>query len=131
MAIMAHDVNKGWHLDAQYKPPKRGARTISIKAQPESLQAVIKAAIREVTGDALFVTAYPSVVTINDYYCDLLERFAGNLHCSKLQERFEKDRQFAVVISRPVVIYFSGYQVTTLIVSAYRWRFAFRTFAAP
>jgi hypothetical protein len=95
-------VNKGWRADAHYIPPQPGARIISIKVQPPSLQAVIKAAIREVTGDALFVTAYPSAVTITDYYCDLLMGSAGNLHSDILRDRFEKDRKFAEVISRVV-----------------------------
>jgi hypothetical protein len=95
-------VNEGWHRDAHYVPPQAGARIISIKAQPSALQAVIKAAIREVTGDALFETAYPSAVTVMDYYCDLLKRSAGSLNHLKLRVRFEKDRKFAEVISRVV-----------------------------
>jgi hypothetical protein len=97
-----HDVNKGWHVEAHYVPPQGGARIISIKAQPSLLQAVIKASIREVTGDALFVTAYPSAVTTTDYFCDLLKKAAGNLDLNVLCERFRKDRRFAEVISRVV-----------------------------
>jgi hypothetical protein len=96
------DVNRGWHLDAHHVPPQAGTRVISIKAQPSSLQAVIKAAIREVTGDALFVTAYPSAVTVTDYYCDILKKCAENLNNPNLRDRFEKDRKFAEIISRVV-----------------------------
>jgi hypothetical protein len=97
-----HDVNNSWNLDAHYVPPQAGARIISIKAQPPSLQAIIKAAIREITGDALFITAYPSAVTITDYYCDVLKCCAENLHLDALCDRFEKDRKFAEVVSRVV-----------------------------
>lgn len=79
-----HHVNKGWHTDAHYIPPQAGAQIISIKAQPPTLQAVIKAAICKVTGDALFITAYPSAVTIGDYYSDILKRLAKTLNSDML-----------------------------------------------
>jgi hypothetical protein len=97
-----HDVNKGWNLDAHYIPPQAGSRNVSIKAQPPSLQAVIKAAIREITGDALFISAYPSAVTSADYYCDVLKNCAERLHLDALCDRFENDRKFAEVVSRIV-----------------------------
>ena len=102
--IMANPsrVNNGWHVDSHYVSPQAGARIISIKVQPSPLQSVIKAAIREVTGDALFVMAYPSAVTISGYYIDILKRSAGNLNLGALQERFEKDQKFGDVISRVV-----------------------------
>jgi hypothetical protein len=96
------DVNKGWDLDAHYVPPQAGARVISIKAQPSSLRAVIKAAIHETTGDALFITAYPSAVTVAAYYCDVLKSCAEKHHLDMLCDRFEKDRKSAEVISRVV-----------------------------
>jgi hypothetical protein len=79
-----------------------GACIISIKAQPPSLQAVIKAAIHKITSDALFITAYPSTVTITDYYCDVLKSCAENLHLDALCDCFEKDHKFAEVISHVV-----------------------------
>ena len=97
-----HIVNKGWHVDAHYVPPQAGARIISIKAQPSTLQTVIKASIREVTSDALFVTAFPSAVSTVDYYRDILKEAAGNLDLDALSDRFKKDRKFAEVISRVV-----------------------------
>lgn len=97
-----HDVNKGWNLDAHYIPPQAGAHIISIKAQPPSLQAVIKAAIPEITGDALFIMAYPSAVTVMDYYCDVLKSCAENLHLDALCDRFEKVCKFAEVVSHVV-----------------------------
>jgi hypothetical protein len=97
-----HNVNKGWNLDAHYIPPQAGACVISIKAQPPSLCAVIKAAIHEITGDALFITAYPSAVTVVVYYCDVLKSCAENLYFDALCDRFEKDRKFVEVISRVV-----------------------------
>ncbi|KAH9992946.1 hypothetical protein BJV77DRAFT_962129 [Russula vinacea] len=73
---LSHDINEDWDHNTRYVPPHAGARMISIKAQPPSLQLVIKVAFREVTGDALFVTAYPSAATIADYYHDILKKSA-------------------------------------------------------
>jgi hypothetical protein len=102
-----HHVNKGWHANAHYIPPQAGARMISIKVQPSTLQAIIKAAICEVTGDALFITAYRSAVAITDYYSDILKRSAKNLNSDVLYDHFAKDRKFAEVISRTVsLLYF-------------------------
>lgn len=100
--VDTHQANKGWRADAHYIPPQPGARIISIKAQPLSLQAVLKASIREVTGDALFITAYPSALTITDYYCGLLKRSAENLRFDVLRDRFNSDPKFSEVISRVV-----------------------------
>lgn len=97
-----HDVNKDWERDAHYVPPQPGARIISIKAQSPSLQLVIKAAIREVTGDVLFVTAYPSAVTVTDYYHNILKKSAENPNLNILRDRFERDHKFVAVISRVV-----------------------------
>ena len=101
-----HDVNKGWPLVAHFVPPLSGARTISIKAQPSPLQAVIKLAIREVTGDALFVTAYPSPVTIAGYYRGLLSKSASDLNLAALQDRLMNDHKFAEDISRIVRLFY-------------------------
>lgn len=97
-----HHINRGWHADAHYIPPQAGARIISIKAQSPMLQAVIKAAIREVTGDAMFITAYPSAVTIAEYYSNILKRSAEIVNFNALHDRFMKDAKFAEVISRIV-----------------------------
>jgi len=94
-----HDVNKGWDRGAHFVPPQLGARIISIRLQSPALQTVIKAAIREITGDALFSTAYPSAITVADYFHDTLRATADNLNVSALGRRFEKDRRFAETIS--------------------------------
>jgi hypothetical protein len=122
-------VNNGWHVDSHYIPPQAGARIVSIRLQPSPLQAIIKVAIREITGDALFVTAYPSAVTITDYYIDHLKRSAGNLKLSALRERFERDPKFGDVISR-VVSFLNFFRSDTASLSVYSWLFAFRTSAA-
>jgi hypothetical protein len=98
----SRDINKGWKLDAHYVPPQVGARIISIKAQPPLLQTVIRAAIREVTGDALFVTSYPSAATVVDYYHGILKKSAENPNLSLLHDRFQRDPKFAAVVSRVV-----------------------------
>jgi len=67
---------------------------ISIKAQSPALQVVLKAAICEITGNALFITAYPSVVTINKYLCNTLKTATKNLNLSTIYDRFEDDHKF-------------------------------------
>ncbi|KAF8237329.1 hypothetical protein L208DRAFT_1375693 [Tricholoma matsutake] len=97
---MSHypNVNKGWKLGAHYVPPQSGACIISIKNQSSSLQSVIKAAICEVTGDALFKTTYPSAVTIVDHLCNLLKQLAKDLNLCTLHNCFEQDCKFAEVV---------------------------------
>ena len=56
-----HNVNQGWDNEAHLIWPQPGACIISIRVQSPALQAVIKAAVCEVTGDA--VTATKCVVT--------------------------------------------------------------------
>ena len=97
-----HDVNKGWDREAHFVPPQSGACIISIKAQSPALQAIVKAAIHEVTGDALFSTAYPSAVTVVDYFCDTLRTATENLNFSALCHRFREDHKFVEIISRIV-----------------------------
>ena len=96
------DVNKGWERGAHFVPPQSGARIISIRLQSPALQMVIKAAIREITGDALFSTAYPSAITVADYFRDTLRATADNLNVSVLGYRFGKDCRFVETISRVV-----------------------------
>ena len=75
---------------------------ISIKAQSPPLQTIVKAAIRTVTGDALFSTAYPSAVTVADYFRNTLRTTAEDLKFSTLSQAFEEDRMFVETISRLV-----------------------------
>jgi Domain of unknown function (DUF6532) len=96
------DVNKGWQPDSHYVPPLAGARIISIKLQPSPLQTLIRVAIREVTGSALFDTAYPSPLAINDHYRNVLIESATHLNLAALQDRLKNDHKFAEVISRVV-----------------------------
>ena len=96
------NVNKGWDHGAHFVPPQSGARIISIKAQSPALQAIIKAAIREITGDALFSTAYPSVITVVNHFCNTLRTATNNLNFPTLGHRFQNDRRFAETISRVV-----------------------------
>jgi hypothetical protein len=97
-----HNVNKGWDSSAHIVTPRAGARLISIKAQSPALQTIVKAAIREITGDALFSTAYPSAVTIVKYYCDILGSTAMTLNFLSIYQRFKDDDKFAETVSRVV-----------------------------
>ena len=97
-----HDVNQGWDNEAHLVRPQPGARIISIRVQSPALQAVIKAAVREVTGDALFITAYPSAIAVTSYFRNTLRTSADNLNFPILRRRFEEDRKFTDIISRIV-----------------------------
>ncbi|KAF8231517.1 hypothetical protein L208DRAFT_1378067 [Tricholoma matsutake] len=121
------NVNKGWNLGAHYVPPQSGARIISIKNQSSSLQSVIKAAIREVMGDALFKTSYPSAVTIVDHLCNLLKQSAKDLNLCTLHNRFKQDCKFAEVVS--CVVHYSYLIQPPLPKVPYSWLFIFQTFA--
>lgn len=82
--------------------PAPGARMISIRAQAPEIQTVIKAAIRKITGDALFLTAYPSAITLAAYLRDTLATTAKDLKLSSLSLRFQGDHKFGESISRVV-----------------------------
>jgi hypothetical protein len=97
-----HSINKGWDTEAHLVPPNLGSCGICVKAQHPTLQAVIKAAICEVTGDALFVTAFPSVITTTSYFHDTLSTLAKNLNFPTLCRHFEEDPKFTEVISHVV-----------------------------
>jgi hypothetical protein len=63
---------------------------------------VIKAAIREVTGDAVFESTYPSSHTINAYFCNVLKQSATKLGFASLSNLFEKYQDSVDVIARLV-----------------------------
>lgn len=101
-APYVHDVNKGWDIEAHVVPPEMGSRGISVKAQHSTLQMVIKAAIRQAIGDALFVTAFPSAITTASHFRDTLSTSAKNLRFPILRRRFDEDPKFTEVIARVV-----------------------------
>jgi len=94
-----HNINKGWEHRAHFVPLQLGAHVISISLQSPALQTVIKAAIYEITGNALFSTAYPSAIIVADYFCDTLRAIADNLNISVLGHHFGKDCRFVETIS--------------------------------
>jgi hypothetical protein len=85
-------------------PPQAGAHNISIRAQSSALQLVIKAAVLEITGDALFTTAYPCAITFSGYLRDILRTAAKNLNLPVISHRFAEDRKYAEIISRVVCL---------------------------
>ncbi|KAG5654271.1 hypothetical protein H0H81_005120 [Sphagnurus paluster] len=89
---MVADVNDAWPDEAHYVPPLPGARTIRINSQPPPLSTLIKAAIRQVIGDALFVDAYPSVSTIDNYFLQVLTDIGAHLEFPILVDRISVDR---------------------------------------
>lgn len=63
---------------------------------------MIKAGIRHVTGDALFVDAYPSVATVEDYHCNILIKITQDLGLQALHDRIKVDTVMLDYISRLV-----------------------------
>ncbi|KAF8065172.1 hypothetical protein FPV67DRAFT_1628477 [Lyophyllum atratum] len=92
--------NSAWPLQAHYVPPPPGSRNLALTAQPAPVHALIKAAIRQVTGDALVVDAYPSPATIDDYFCQLLIGIAKDLGFLALSDRIAIDKALCDYISR-------------------------------
>lgn len=97
-------VNATWPVEAHYTPIAPGGRTFSVLAQPEPLKKTLRAAIRWVTGDALFVTAYPAINTSenHDYHCQVLHKSAQRLGYSELSRRLRTDNHL-VRVCIPVV----------------------------
>ena len=85
-----------------YVPAQAGARLISLKAQPLELRTVIKAAICEVTGDAMFESTYPSSHMLNKYYRNVLKQSATQLGFSSLSNLHERYQESADVIAQLV-----------------------------
>ncbi|KAF9502070.1 hypothetical protein BDN71DRAFT_1500221 [Pleurotus eryngii] len=95
------DVNKGWPKEAHYEPIVSPARTLGIKNQPFPLRAVVKAAIKHVTGDIIFDSAYPSadLNNFNKYHRQVLIESARSLSYNHLAGRFKKDDELLKLIA--------------------------------
>ncbi|KAF9489969.1 hypothetical protein BDN71DRAFT_1525446 [Pleurotus eryngii] len=95
------DVNKGWPKEAHYEPIVSPARTLGIKNQPFPLRAVVKAAIKHVTGDIIFDSAYPSadLNNFNKYHRQVLVESARSLSYNHLAGRFKKDDELLKLIA--------------------------------
>ncbi|KAJ8496667.1 hypothetical protein ONZ45_g12367 [Pleurotus djamor] len=71
------------------------SRTLSLKHQPTAFRETLQAAIRFVTGDLAFDTAYPdtSVERHVKYHRQALIKCATNLGYTHLTQRFQKDTE--------------------------------------
>jgi hypothetical protein len=69
------------------------ARMLSVTAQPLPMMKTLRAAIRAVSGDVIFDSAYPAVDSIaySIYYRDVLYDCATKLGYKKLAARFKDD----------------------------------------
>ncbi|KAF5384126.1 hypothetical protein D9615_003229 [Tricholomella constricta] len=99
-AISLNDNEDQWPAEAHYVPPQSGSRNISLTAQPPVIYTVIKVAIRRVIGDALFVDAYPSTASFDDYVRSISMDIAEELEYDALYERLEVDTALVEYISR-------------------------------
>ncbi|KAG6810655.1 hypothetical protein H0H92_010892 [Tricholoma furcatifolium] len=93
-------INTGWDPSIHFVPPQHGARMLSINTQPLTIKTFIKGSIRKATGDAIFVNAYPSVETLDDYHMHLLDDVAANMNCEALRQHIKQDSVFVEHISR-------------------------------
>ena len=87
------DVNSNWPSEAHYSPILPNACMLSVTAQPLPMMKTLKAAIRVVSGDVMFDSAYPAVdsITYGAYHCDVLFDCATKLGYKKLADRFKDD----------------------------------------
>lgn len=76
-------------------------------AQPAPVYTLIKAGINKVVADGLFLSAYPDVLTIEDYYRHLLNKTAEDLNLTAISTRLKTDTIFFEHISRIVSYIFS------------------------
>jgi hypothetical protein len=69
------------------------ARMLSVTAQPLPMMKTLKAAIRVVSGDVIFDSAYPAVdsITCSAYHSDVFYDCATKLGYKKLGARFRDD----------------------------------------
>ncbi|KAG6825967.1 hypothetical protein H0H92_001683 [Tricholoma furcatifolium] len=84
-------INVNWPLEAHYVPPQSGSRTISLTAQPHYVRALVRAAIRQCSGDALFIDAYPSPTTINAYFRGMFIDIANEMDLEAFSLRLQTD----------------------------------------
>ena len=87
------DINANWPSEAHYTPIQASARTLSVTSQPPPMMKTLRAAIRVVSGDVIFDSAYPAVdsITYSSYHRDVLFECATNLGYKKLATRFKDD----------------------------------------
>ncbi|KAG6825398.1 hypothetical protein H0H92_003821 [Tricholoma furcatifolium] len=101
-------VNLGWEIDAHFCPPLAGARALSITAQPPLVKALIRGAIHDAIGDALWQDAYPSIETIDDKHRQLLLEVCDKQSVLALRNRVLKDVTFTKLVSHILCIRISN-----------------------
>ncbi|KAG6846749.1 hypothetical protein H0H93_012103, partial [Arthromyces matolae] len=90
-----------YSIEAQYTAPDPGS-ALRLSDQPPNAKAMIKAAIREVSGDCLFEDAYPSVDQMGAYHTKVLVEACDALGSDfeLLGYRVTRDRAMVGHISR-------------------------------
>ncbi|KAG6836265.1 hypothetical protein H0H93_009625 [Arthromyces matolae] len=90
-----------YSIDAQYTPPDAGS-ALRLSDQPANAKAMIKAAIRQVSGDCLFEDGYPSVDQMQAYHTKVLVGACDALGSDfeLLGYRVSRDRAMVGHISR-------------------------------
>lgn len=93
------NLNVDWPSEAHYMPILPNACMLSLTAQPLPMMKTLKAAIRVVSGDVIFDSAYPAVdsVACSTYCCDVLSGCATKLGFKKLAARFRDDGELLKV----------------------------------
>ncbi|KAI9431089.1 hypothetical protein H4582DRAFT_1822972, partial [Lactarius indigo] len=73
---------------------------VQLRLQPPDLRAIMRLAIKTITGDAIFDTAYRTVNSTTAYYRHILYRSAKSLHLPVFANRFFYDPEIGKVFSR-------------------------------
>lgn len=95
------DPNSNWE-HACYVPEAPGSHLIGIHMQPSALRQIIRAAIHQVVGNAIFNNAYPSANEELTYYPKTLHSCAQKLKHEGYAECFKTDLQFGIVVTHLV-----------------------------
>jgi hypothetical protein len=102
--VTVNSVNSKWPTEAHYVPLAHGARALAVLSQPEPMKKTLRAAFRRVTGDTLFVSAYPTMNYSDGqgYQKSVLYDCAKNLRYKELAKRFKLDDELVRVCSSAV-----------------------------
>lgn len=109
------DVNANWALEAHYKPLQPGSRSLAVLSQPEPMKRTLRAAFRRVVGDAIFVSAYPTINTseVQGYQRSILYDCAKRLNYKELAKRLKSDDELVRICASVVceIFFFDMWKV--------------------
>ena len=101
-ATATTECRKCRHPKASYTPPRPGSRDISINNQPEDTKTLLRYAIHEAVGDAIFTNAFPPPLPSSTYTLVTTTKCAYTLGLNYLAHRVKHDKTFCSYVARLV-----------------------------